>query len=73
MLHLVEPEQKTLLVALYQSIYDRLMNQRLSGTFASDIGYSLAVAVVVVLPMILIFALSSKYFIKGVFAGGCKE
>lgn len=73
MLHLQMPEQKTLLVGLYQSMYERLLANRLQGAMAAELGYSLAVAVMVVLPMLLIFVLSSKYFIKGIFAGSVKE
>jgi ABC-type glycerol-3-phosphate transport system permease component len=71
--NLVAPEQRTILIGLYMSSYERFIRARYAGSMASDFGYQLAVAVVVMLPMVLIFAFSSRYFIGELTAGAAKE
>lgn len=76
MLNLTRPWQMTMLVGLYRSIYDRMSRQGRSGLsnyLANDFGYGLAVAIVIMLPSFVIFAMASKYFIGDLTMGGVKE
>lgn len=60
--------QMTLLVALIRSIYNRFMVTRLL-----DFGYSNAVGVVLFVPLLALFLLTSKYFVSGLALGAIKE
>lgn len=68
MLNLTADKSKTLLVGLTQAIHLVRM-----GRSMKDIGFELAVGMVLLVPLILIFALSSRYFIEGITLGGVKE
>jgi ABC-type glycerol-3-phosphate transport system permease component len=72
-LNLVRPEQRTILIGLYLSSYERFIRARYAGSMASDYGYQLAVAMVIMLPALLIFAFSSRYFIGELTVGAAKE
>ena len=76
MLNLTRPWQMTMLVGLYRSVYDRMSRQgrnMQSNILFNDFGYGLAIAVVVMLPSFIIFAVASKYFIGELTTGGVKE
>lgn len=66
-------ENRTLIVGLYDSIYVRGMERKIIMGFTSEFGYSLAVGVVLMAPMVLIFFLASKYFLGGLTLGAVKE
>jgi ABC-type glycerol-3-phosphate transport system permease component len=61
MLNLISQEQKTLLVGLLQSTYYAGM--------MNDVGYTLAVGTVLLIPYLIVFGTSSKYFIEGLKIG----
>ena len=60
MLQLVDPAKKTLIVGLVQS------TQRAGFGGSGNLGYNLAVGTVLIIPYMIIFAASSRYFISGV-------
>jgi ABC-type glycerol-3-phosphate transport system permease component len=64
-LNLQANESKTFLVGLMQSA--------MSALTVKDIGYNLAVGTLLFIPYLLIFAVSSKYFVQGLTTGGTKE
>ena len=63
-LNLKSPAQKTYLVGLMQST--------LEVYAIKNIGYNLAVGVMLFIPYLIVFSLSSKYFIAGLTTGGIK-
>lgn len=65
MLNLQDAQFRTFLVGLMQST--------MSSMVVKDIGYNLAVGTLLFIPYLLIFAVSSKYFIEGLTTGGTKE
>lgn len=65
MLNLQRAELQTFLVGL--------MNTTLDVRVVNNIGYDLAVGTLLFLPYLLLFAVSSRYFIKGLTAGAVKE
>lgn len=64
-LNLQKPASKTFLVGLLQSSIDIYV--------VKDIGYSLAVGTALFIPYLIVFALSSRYFITGLTGGALKE
>jgi ABC-type glycerol-3-phosphate transport system permease component len=65
MLNLQRPELQTFLVGL--------MNSTIDVRVVTNIGYDLAVGTVLFVPYLVLFAVSSRYFIKGLTLGGAKE
>ena len=65
LLNLQRAELQTFLVGL--------MNSTIDVRVVDNIGYDLAVGTMLFLPYVLIFAVSSRYFIKGLTLGGLKE
>jgi ABC-type glycerol-3-phosphate transport system permease component len=65
MLNLQQSETQTFMVGLIKS-----------ATYAytvKNVGYELAIGVFLFIPYLILFSLSSKYFIKGLSAGAIKE
>lgn len=73
MLNLTDPGKQTLLVGLYASMYERFLRLQLQTGKVQDFGYSLAVAMVIMMPVLLIFMASSRYFIGKLTMGATKE
>ena len=65
MLNLQRAEIQTVLVGL--------MNTTIDVRVVNNIGYDLAVGTLLFLPYLVLFAASSRYFIKGLTLGGLKE
>ena len=65
MLNLQQPASQTYLVGLMASV--------MSFYTVRDIGYHLAIGVMMFLPYLLLFAFSSRYFIGGLTGGALKE
>ncbi len=72
-LNLVKYEQMSIIIGLYRSIYERFSRAKYAGAPWSDFGYQLAVSVVIMLPALIVFAFSSRYFIGELTAGAAKE
>lgn len=70
-INLTHENEKTMLVGFTQSI-NRVAKWS-KGLAGRDVGFELAVGVVLVFPIMLLFAFASRYFIKGVTLGGVKE
>jgi multiple sugar transport system permease protein len=68
MLNLQSEETRTLLVGLAGSVAKMRM-QRITN----NIGYELAVGTVLLVPLVVVFALASRYFVRGLALGGVKE
>ena len=65
MLNLQDPVEKTYLVGLMSSTLDVYK--------VKNIGYDLAVGTLLFIPYLIIFSVSSRYFIEGLTTGGLKE
>jgi ABC-type glycerol-3-phosphate transport system permease component len=65
MLNLQRKELQTFLVGL--------MNSTIDVTVVTNIGYDLAVGTALFLPYLILFAVSSRYFLKGLTLGGVRE
>lgn len=63
-LNLQTPQSRTFLVGLLQSTLDVYV--------VKNVGYDLAVGTLLFIPYLLLFAFSSRYFIKGLTLGGVK-
>jgi sn-glycerol 3-phosphate transport system permease protein len=73
MVNLLREEERTLVVGLYNSIFVRGLERRTTAGLLAEFGYSLTVGVVLMLPILVIFAFTSKYFVSGLTLGAVKE
>ncbi len=65
---LQDSRQQTLVVGLLSLAFDKLINTRLM-----DYGLNMAIGCTLLLPLIVIFMLGSRYFLGGLTTGGIKE